>query len=144
MSNYIYSASTNAFYAVSLKKDYEVSNTWPINAVDINDTIAAEFMAIPPDGKIRVAGDDGYPKWANKPEPTHDELVSAANNVKQQRINQANDYMNSKQWPGKAAMGRLSDTEKAQYNEWLDYLDALDAVDTFRSPNINWPAPLER
>lgn len=51
--------------------------------------------------------------------------------------------MNSKQWPGKAAMGRLTDSEKAQYNAWLDYLDTLEIVDTSTAPDINWPIPLE-
>ena len=49
--------------------------------------------------------------------------------------------MNSKQWPGKAAMGRLKDSEKAQYNAWLDYLDELEAVDTSKAPEIAWPSP---
>lgn len=56
-------------------------------------------------------------------------------------IDQANAYMNSKQWPGKAAMGRLTESEKAKYNAWLDYLDALEAVDTSSAPDINWPTP---
>ncbi|WP_284296491.1 tail fiber assembly protein, partial [Citrobacter portucalensis] len=55
------------------------------------------------------------------------------------KIDQANDYMNSKQWPGKAAMGRLKDSEKVQYNAWLDYLDELEAVDTAAAPDIKWP-----
>ncbi|TLI73090.1 tail fiber assembly protein, partial [Escherichia sp. E1130] len=67
------------------------------------------------------------------------DLISAAEAEKQNRIDQANDYMNSKQWPGKAAMGRLKDTEKAQYNLWLDYLDELEAVDTSTAPDIIWP-----
>ncbi|ELM8828268.1 tail fiber assembly protein, partial [Escherichia coli] len=34
---------------------------------------------------------------------------------------------------------RLTDDEKAQYNEWLDYLDALESVDISSAPDINWP-----
>ena len=58
---------------------------------------------------------------------------------KSRLIHEANNYINSKQWPGKVAMGRLKDTEKVQYNAWLDYLDSLDAVDTSSAPNIEWP-----
>ncbi len=47
--------------------------------------------------------------------------------------------MNNKQWPGKAAIGRLKGEELAQYNLWLDYLDALDAVDPSSAPDIQWP-----
>ncbi|HCU2349132.1 TPA: tail fiber assembly protein, partial [Escherichia coli] len=50
-----------------------------------------------------------------------------------------NNYMNSKQWPGKAAIGRLKDDELEQYNLWLDYLDALEMVDTSGAPDIQWP-----
>ena len=65
----------------------------------------------------------------------------AAELEKQQLINQANNYMNSKQWPGKAAIGRLKGEELAQYNLWLDYLDALELVDTSGAPDIEWPTP---
>lgn len=52
-----------------------------------------------------------------------------------------NNFMNSKQWPGKAAIGRLKGDELVQYNLWLDYLDALEAVDTSSAPDIKWPTP---
>lgn len=42
--------------------------------------------------------------------------------------------MNSRQWPGKAAIGRLKGDDLTQYNLWLDYLDALEAVDTSSAP----------
>lgn len=68
-----------------------------------------------------------------------DAQIKLADNDKSRLIQEANDYINSKQWPGKAAMGRLKDTEKAQYNAWLDYLDKLEAVDTTTAPDITWP-----
>lgn len=54
-------------------------------------------------------------------------------------ISNANAYMSERQWPGKAAIGRLKGNELAQYNLWLDYLDALVAVDTTGVPDIEWP-----
>lgn len=70
-----------------------------------------------------------------------DAQIKLADNEKSRLIQDANDYINSKQWPGKAAMGRLKDTEKAQYNAWLDYLDALAVVDTSNTDDIHWPEP---
>ncbi|WP_417631456.1 tail fiber assembly protein [Citrobacter freundii] len=70
-----------------------------------------------------------------------DAQIKLANVEKSRLIQEANDYISSKQWPGKAVMGRLKDTEKAQYNLWLDYLDALEAVDTSKAPDITWPEP---
>lgn len=139
MSEYIYSPSENAFYASTLKSTYESNNTWPHDALDISDESAAEFMAEPPEGMIRVAGPDGFPVWEVKPEPSHADQIAAADAEKQSLIDQANEYINSKQWPGKAALGRLKGDELAQYNAWLDYLDALEAVDTSTAPDITWP-----
>ena len=49
--------------------------------------------------------------------------------------------MNSRQWPGKAAIGRLKGEELTQYNLWLDYLDALELGDISSAPDIEWPTP---
>lgn len=143
MNRYIYSPLENAFYAVALKTSYEVSGTWPADAVEMTDDISAVYMAEPPEEKIRTAGDGGYPVWVNKPEPTQDELIDIASADKQQRIDQVNEFMNSKQWPGKAAIGRLKGDELSQYHRWLDYLDALEAVDTTAPQEISWPTPPE-
>ncbi len=72
---------------------------------------------------------------------TYEELIQQAESERQLLLNQANEYMNSKQWPGKAAIGRLKDEELAQYNLWLDYLDALELIDTSSAPDIEWPTP---
>lgn len=75
------------------------------------------------------------------PPLTHEELIQVAEIERQRRINATNDFMNSRQWPGKAAIGRLKGDELAQYNLWLDYLDALEAVDTSSAPDIKWLTP---
>ncbi|QLO46425.1 tail fiber assembly protein [Enterobacter cloacae] len=139
MNNYVFSATTLAFYPLEMKVDYENSGSWPDDGVEVSDEVYNEFLT-PPSGKMRGAH-DGLPCWVDIPPPTHNELVAAADAEKERRIIEANDYINSKQWPGKAAMGRLKDSEKAQYNAWLDYLDALDAVDTSKVPDITWPTP---
>ncbi|WP_241178285.1 tail fiber assembly protein [Enterobacter asburiae] len=140
MGNYFYSAKKNAFYPVSLEDAYRDANSWPEDGVEVDDSVYLEYSAAPPEGKVRVAK-NGMPSWADIPPPTHEELVASANTEKQKRIDQANDNMNGKQWPGKAAMGRLKDSEKEQYNAWLDYLDELETVDTSTAPDIKWPTP---
>lgn len=135
---YVYSAKNNAFFKKDELEQYE---GWSLqDAIDVDDSVFAEFTEDRTvDGLIRIAGKDGLPAWGEIPPPTHEELVEAAEAEKQARIDAANAYMNSKQWPGKAAMGRLNDSEKKQYNAWLDYLDALYAVDTSTAPDIKWP-----
>ncbi|EHU6088100.1 tail fiber assembly protein [Escherichia coli] len=98
------------------------------------------------DGFTTVAPVTPYDKWDGSQWVTdtvaqHAADVAAAETEKQARIDRANTYINRKQWPGKAALGRLKDEEKEQYNLWLDYLDALEAVDTSSAPDINWPTP---
>lgn len=139
MNTYFYSAKHNSFFPLELKDDYINGIGWPEDAVEVTNSIYIEYSGEPPEGKIRVSGEDGMPEWDDIPAPTYEEMVAQADTEKQNRIDVANDYINSKQWPGKAAMGRLKDSEKAQYNAWLDYLDALDVVDTSKVPDITWP-----
>lgn len=82
-------------------------------------------------------------EWVTDTTAQHVAEVLAADVEKETMIEKVNAYINSKQWSGKAAMGRLKDSEKADYNTWLDYLDALEAVDTSSAPDINWPTPPE-
>lgn len=69
--------------------------------------------------------------------------ISDAENKKRLLIIEAREYIDNKQWVGKAAIGRLKGDELAQYNLWLDYLDALEAVDTSSAPDVDWPTPPE-
>lgn len=105
--------------------------------------IDGELIAIPEEIQVGIGWSYEGEKFASPPEPdkTKEQLIQEANLEKEGRINSANDYMNSKQWPGKAAIGRLKGDELAQYNLWLDYLDALEAVDTSTAPDITWPTP---
>ncbi|WP_240100564.1 tail fiber assembly protein [Escherichia coli] len=137
-----YSPSLNIFVNPALKDDYINANSWPDDALAVSDDVYNEFaINTPPDDKIRVAGKNGLPTWALIPSPSHEELIQQAETERQLLLNQTNEYMNSKQWPGKAAIGRLKGEELALYNLWLDYLDALELVDTSSAPDIEWPTP---
>lgn len=137
--NLYYSASKNMFYDGDLEDAYIAGSGWPDDLLPVDEDVFTEFVQFQKDGKIRIAGKNGLPAWGDIPEPTHEELVAAAEAEKQSRISQANDYMNSKQWPGKAAVGRLKGDELAQYNLWLDYLDELESVKASEAPNTKWP-----
>ncbi len=139
IDGYIWDVKNIRLLAYLLKPEYEASGLWPKDGIDVTDEISDEFTGQPPVGKMLGVGSDGMPAWVDIPPPSHEELVAQAEAEKQARIDQANEYMNSKQWPGKAAMGRLKGEELAQYNLWLDYLDALELVDTSGAPDIEWP-----
>ncbi|HAJ3641748.1 TPA: tail fiber assembly protein [Escherichia coli] len=133
----------NLAYPYALQSVYAAKGQWPEGkGVDIDEVIFREYIYdTPPEGKYRCVGEDGLPEWADIPPPTREEQIASAETKKQQLINQANEYINSKQWPGKASIGRLKGEELAQYNLWLDYLDALELVDTSGAPDIEWPTP---
>ncbi|EGJ1912526.1 TPA: tail fiber assembly protein [Escherichia coli] len=141
MMKYLY--VNNLAYPYELQSLYVEKDEWPEEkGVDIDEVIFREyFYDTPPEGKYRCVGEDGLPAWADIPPPTREEQIASAETKKQQLINQANEYINSKQWPGKASIGRLKGEELAQYNLWLDYLDALELVDTSSAPDIEWPTP---
>ncbi|EIF9806307.1 tail fiber assembly protein [Escherichia coli] len=140
MNNYVWSALHVSFFPKAMLQDYESAGWNLSDVVDVVDDIFQTYRSMPPEGKI-LGVVDGMPAWIDIPPPTHEEQIAAAELEKQQLINQVNEYMNSKQWPGKAAIGRLKDDELAQYNLWLDYLDALELVDTSGAPDIEWPTP---
>ncbi|WP_188001059.1 tail fiber assembly protein [Escherichia coli] len=75
------------------------------------------------------------------PPITPEDRLQMAEDERNMRINSANDFMNARQWPGKAAIGRLKGEELAKYNLWLDYLDILYAVDVSAATDIEWPTP---
>lgn len=108
-----------------------------------SDWKPSEGEVVPISGSVSIGWSYENGKFTPPPEPekTHDELVEEASAKKNSLIVSANEFMNSKQWPGKAAIGRLKGDELAQYNAWLDYLDALEAVDTSTAPDITWPTP---
>lgn len=93
------------------------------------DLVTAEFVAMT---------EEEIEPHLNPP-ITPEDWVRMAEDDRNQRINSANDFMNARQWPGKAAIGRLKGEELAKYNLWLDYLDALYAVDASAAPDIEWP-----
>lgn len=140
MGSMFFSSSRMAFCPEDMKADYEKGVGWPHDAVEVTDEAWHEFISIPPEGKILGATSEGMPCWVDKPSPTKEEVVKQAENDKLVKISQANEFMNTRQWPGKAALQRLKGDDLAAYNKWLDYLDALMAVDTSQGAGIQWPS----
>lgn len=140
MTGYVYSAKNNCFIEAARIEEYEVFG-WDLSDVKpVSDDVFLTFTQDrTTEGVQRAAGSDGLPCWEPLPPLTKGEMQENAEIEKQKRIFEANDYMNSKQWLGKAVLGRLKDTEKVQYNAWLDYLDVLEGIDTSNPINLVWP-----
>ncbi|EOC1089963.1 tail fiber assembly protein [Cronobacter sakazakii] len=138
MSTYFYDAVTLAFYPLAMEESYRAAGMWPDKGVEVDEDVFSEFRD-PPPGKVRSADKKGRPCWADAPTPSQAQLIAIADGTRDGLIAEANAVMNSRQWPGKAALGRLKADEIKQYGVWLDYLDALAAVDTANAPDIEWP-----
>ncbi|WP_318356260.1 tail fiber assembly protein [Enterobacter sp.] len=135
----VYRYFNDCFYPLALESAYRNSGTWPEKGVEVGEAIFAEFTQPAPPGCQRGTDENGYPAWVPLPALTKEELIEQAEQQRQEQIDAANNHINSKQWPGKAAIGRLKGDELTKYGLWLDYLDALEAVDTSGAPDINWP-----
>lgn len=133
---YLFSAKTLAFYPAEQKQTYIDAGTLPNDVIEVEDTVRDTYNAQPPAEKVLGVDGNGNPAWVNLP---LEQLIAKAQATKANRIDAANNYMNGKQWPGKAALGRLKGDELTQYGLWLDYLDALEAVDTSTAPDVAWP-----
>ncbi|STL39919.1 putative phage tail assembly chaperone [Escherichia coli] len=116
-------------------------NKAPSDAVEITTDEWLLLLDGQDNGMKIVSNQEGYPVLTEQPPLSKENLIALADLKKRKLINEANEHMNSRQWPGKAAIGRLKGEELAQYNLWLDYLDALELVDTSGAPDIEWPTP---
>ncbi|WP_171861994.1 tail fiber assembly protein [Citrobacter freundii] len=136
MNKYIYDAKTNAFYPLSLKDEYEASDTWPENGIEVEESIFVAFLK-PPAGKVRAPDNEGNPSWIDIPAPTPEQAIAIAEHEKQLRLTYANSVVAD--WRTELALGTIGDEDKDRLIKWMAYIKALKAVDTSTAPNIKWP-----
>lgn len=133
MKCYLYSKEKNGFFINA--------ECAPDDAIEISTEHWSELLSGQEKGLFISGDENGEPILITKPPLTHDVLIRIEEMNKNYNILKANELINNKQWPGKAALGRLKNDEMVKYNLWLDYLDALEAIDTSSAPNIEWPTP---
>ncbi|HAI3072253.1 TPA: tail fiber assembly protein [Citrobacter braakii] len=140
MSGFYYSAKTNGAYPQNDIEIFKATGTWPDDAVLMSVEVFSEFFSeLPPAGKIRIAGPDGLPAWADIPKPSKAELISQAEQQKQRRIDDAMQSISVIQLKLRAGR-KLTPDETINLNLTLDYIEAVEATDTSTAPDINWPA----
>ncbi|EOG5413236.1 tail fiber assembly protein [Cronobacter sakazakii] len=125
-----FSQATQGFYAQGV-------STLPEDAHEIDIAEWQSLVAGQAEGK-RIDFTT-LPPCLKEREITRDDEIMLAEQKRSLLIDNANTVMNNSQWPGKAALGRLKDTERVSYVMWLNYLDALHAVDISRASDIIWP-----
>ncbi|HGY1203173.1 TPA: tail fiber assembly protein [Citrobacter braakii] len=136
MNLYFYSAKNNSFYPRVLQESYLLANTWPDDALPVDDDVSAKYMTEPPEGKMRVAGNDGLPAWADIPPPTQEEIIAEAELKKANLRAQAESEINWRQYA--VERGKATEEEAAALIAWQDYRLDLMRVDTAKP---EWPTP---
>ncbi|MEG0234072.1 MAG: tail fiber assembly protein [Hafnia sp.] len=135
MKNYVYSPSKNLFYPIDLIVNYQNSGDWPDDGIEVEDEVYLEFVAHePPEGKRRIAGDDGLPVWGVVTPPTREELIVLAEKEKSQLLVIANTAINTLQ--DAIDLDMATEQEKSFLLEWRKYRIMLNRVDV---SNPEWP-----
>lgn len=132
--SFLYNAKNNMFYPLEFKAKYEESGDWPSDATLVDDSVFTEFTGPAPDGKVRAAGADGLPFWADMPAPTEAEQVlqveatrTALRAVADAEIAWRQDAVNA---------GIATEEEIAMLAEWKKYRVLLMRVDATKPV---WP-----
>lgn len=113
--------------------------------VEISDESWNEIIMGQSKGMVIKANADGYPVLEAPPEQTKEEKIVAAKAEKDLRKSQIVKAISVYQM--KIQVGRkLTATETASLNAWLDYSDAVDAIETSITSTdvpIIWPVQPE-
>lgn len=132
----MYAFSNGNFYPFSMREVYEASDSWPIEYIEVDESVFTEFSASPPVGKIRGTDDNSMPAWVDIPPPTKEELSAAAELKKTNLRIQADSEID---WRRDAVdAGIATGVETAALAEWKKYRVLLMRVDTAKPV---WPTP---
>lgn len=137
-----YSAQTNGFYPYSLFADYDEAGNWPGDAVEISFNWYGYLLEGQSGGKIISPNEYGSPVLSDPPEPTKDELISAAEAQKQHLLADATAAVAPLQ--DAVDLGIATETEIAGLQEWKKYRVLLNRVVTSTAPDIEWPDAPEK
>lgn len=140
MSKAYFSPSKLIFIPELWKTDgtYAEEN-WPSDAVLLNEGQTAEYWKqSPPVGK-QLGTVDGLPSWVDTPPPTHEQLVSQAEQKKNQLRKAADSEI---AWLQDAVdAGIATDEETALLAAWKNYRVLLMRVNTNNTSDTEWPQP---
>ncbi|MCE1787092.1 tail fiber assembly protein, partial [Enterobacter hormaechei] len=135
---YFYSAKTNSFYPIELEQNYIASGSLPDDIIEVGLDIYQEYAANNvPEGKYRIAGQNGLPEWADIPPPTREELQQYVESKKQQFIVESSQQIAPLQ--DAVDLGIATQEEEAALLVWKKYRVMLNRIDISQAPDIEWP-----
>lgn len=119
---YYFSPSTGGFYTLEIHGD-----AIPEDAVEVSDEIHASMMGGQSQGKMIVAGEDGYPMLADPPPPTAEQLAAAALMKRDRLLRDAATRIAPLQ--DAVDLGVATEEEDAKLLAWKRYRVALNRID---------------
>lgn len=134
METYSYSAKNNAFYANSLRSNYA---EWPEDATEVVAKVFTEFNQSPPEGKIRIAGNNGMPVWGDLPPLSHEESIDQAEAKVSALMSMAEEKIRPLQYA--QGLDIATDEEVSKLKAWQIFSVKLNRVDVSAAPDIDWP-----
>ncbi|UBX29857.1 tail fiber assembly protein [Arsenophonus apicola] len=135
---YYYSAKENTFCPAQFKQDYIDAGSFPEDACEVSEEVWLEFAGnAPPDGKERIAGQNGLPVWVDIPPLTQDERIVMAEKEKAILMKIASEAISPLQ--DAVDLGIITNEEFVVLQEWKKYRVLLNRVDTSTASDIEWP-----
>ncbi|HBD1051973.1 TPA: tail fiber assembly protein [Escherichia coli] len=78
-----------------------------------------------------------FPPTLVKAVPTTDQLIEIAEQQKAQKLSDAQSKISL--WQTELQLGIISDEDKANLIDWINYIKQLQVMDTSLAPNVDWP-----
>ncbi|HCB1864667.1 TPA: tail fiber assembly protein [Citrobacter amalonaticus] len=138
---YLFSPSTFGFYPSEMKDEYQRYGNLPTDVIEVSDSVRDKYNFVVPDGK-QLGCKNGRPAWVDIPPPTREELIAAAEQVRQQMLAHADITMLD--WRTELMLGEISDANKEKLSAWLAYKNEVKSVDVSTDhAHVSWPVPPE-
>lgn len=138
---YLFSPTTLGFYPSEMKDEYQRYGNLPADVIEVSDSVRDKYNFVVPDGK-QLGCKNGRPAWVDIPPPTREELIAAAEQVRQQLLAHADITMLD--WRTELMLGEISDANKEKLSAWLAYKNEVKSVDVSTDhAHVSWPVPPE-
>lgn len=135
--SYGYSATTNTFYVIEEKDDFQANGTWPDDVTPITNEEWNTYRVQGQRGKVRGANAEGRPCWIDAPQLTPMQHREIASWEKAARLEMAGKAIAPLQ--DADDLGVATAEEKALLLAWKRYRVLINRVDAETAPDIDWP-----
>lgn len=140
--SYFYSATTNSFYPVEMREDYEKAGTWPHDVLAVDDLVYEEFVLdAPPEGKVRIPNNDGYPSWEDISAPTKDQIILKNTRIRAKLAQDATVAITTLQAGIETSRSVVGDNDAL--TAWLEYLCDLRSMTSEELQQTSAPFPAQ-